>query len=152
LVTRAGTHIRENQWFENIVTGVFTPVLAKHTKSFNLIDTLAVGADRIQRGFEPMRRQVDDWRHAQIGPRRTGQVHLHQLCRSIAACRVNATSHPTCQQHWIASESAWLGNLRLPQPGFWRVNRVRTLRQQPNHSDLAHKEFQWLREEMSKPA
>jgi hypothetical protein len=45
---------------------VFTPVLAKHTKSFNLIDTLAVGVDRIQRSLEPMRRQVDDWRQAQI--------------------------------------------------------------------------------------
>jgi hypothetical protein len=38
---------------------VFTPVLAKHTKSFDLIDTLAVGVDRIQRGFEPMRQQVE---------------------------------------------------------------------------------------------
>jgi hypothetical protein len=45
---------------------VFTPVLAKHTKSFNLIDTLAVGVDRIQRSFEPMRRQVEEWRQAQI--------------------------------------------------------------------------------------
>jgi hypothetical protein len=32
--------------------------LAKHSKSFNLIDTLAVGVDRIQRNFEPMQRQV----------------------------------------------------------------------------------------------
>src|SRR5260370_8426913 len=46
--------------------GEFTPVLAKHTKSFNLIDTLAVGVDRIQRSFEPMRRQVEEWRQAQI--------------------------------------------------------------------------------------
>jgi hypothetical protein len=30
---------------------MFTPVLAKHTKSFNLIDTLSVGVDRIQRNF-----------------------------------------------------------------------------------------------------
>jgi len=36
----------------------FTPVLAKATKSFNLIDTLAVGVDRIQRNFEPLLRQV----------------------------------------------------------------------------------------------
>ena len=50
----------------NIVLGVFTPVLAKHTKSFNLIDTLAVGVDRIQRSFEPMRRQVKQWRQLQI--------------------------------------------------------------------------------------
>ena len=34
-----------NPEFGNIVPGVFTPVLAKHTKSFNLIDTLAVGVD-----------------------------------------------------------------------------------------------------------
>jgi hypothetical protein len=46
--------------------GDFTPVLAKHSKSFNLIDTLAVGVDRIQRNFEPMQRQVEHWRQAQI--------------------------------------------------------------------------------------
>jgi hypothetical protein len=51
---------------EHIVSGVFTPVLAKHTKSFNLIDTLAVGVDRIQRSFEPMRRQVELWRQTQL--------------------------------------------------------------------------------------
>jgi hypothetical protein len=47
-------------------SGDFTPVLAKHTKSFNLIDTLAVGVDRIQRSFEPMRRQVESWRQTQV--------------------------------------------------------------------------------------
>jgi hypothetical protein len=52
--------------FGNIVSGVFTPVLAKHTKSFNLVDTLSVGVDRIQRNFEPMQRQVEGWRQTQI--------------------------------------------------------------------------------------
>src|SRR5579864_1306616 len=47
-------------------SGDFTPVLAKHSKSFNLIDTLAVGVDRIQRNFEPMQRQVERWRQDQI--------------------------------------------------------------------------------------
>jgi hypothetical protein len=47
-------------------SGDFTPVLAKHSKSFNLIDTLAVGVDRIQRNFEPMQRQVEHWREAQL--------------------------------------------------------------------------------------
>ena len=46
--------------------GDFQPVLAKHTKTFNLIDTLSVGVDRIQRNFEPMRRQVESWRQTQI--------------------------------------------------------------------------------------
>jgi hypothetical protein len=40
--------------FESIVPGVFTPVLAKHSKSFSLIDCISVGVDRMQRNFEPM--------------------------------------------------------------------------------------------------
>jgi hypothetical protein len=52
--------------FGNIVPGAFTPVLAKHTKSFNLVDTLSVGVDRIQRNFEPLQRQVETWRKTQI--------------------------------------------------------------------------------------
>ncbi len=46
--------------------GDFTPVLAKHTKSFNLVDTLSVGVDRIQRNFEPMQHQVEAWRQTHI--------------------------------------------------------------------------------------
>jgi hypothetical protein len=42
----------------HVVTGVFTPVLAKHSKSFSLIDCISVGVDRMQRNFEPMRKQV----------------------------------------------------------------------------------------------
>lgn len=50
---------------------MFTPVLAKHTRSFNLIDSLAVGVERIQRNFELMQRQVvEDWREAQISDER----------------------------------------------------------------------------------
>jgi hypothetical protein len=40
--------------------------LAKHTKSFSLVDTLSVGVDRIQRNFEPLQRQVETWRKTQI--------------------------------------------------------------------------------------
>jgi hypothetical protein len=40
--------------------------LAKHTKSFNLVDTLLVGVDRIQRNLDPMQRQVESWRQTQI--------------------------------------------------------------------------------------
>jgi len=47
--------------FVDGVSGVFTPVLAKHSKSFSLIDGISVGVDRMQRNFEPMRRQ-EHWR------------------------------------------------------------------------------------------
>jgi hypothetical protein len=46
----------------NIVTSVFTPVLAKHSKSFSLIDCV----DRMQRNFEPMRKQVEAWQRSEL--------------------------------------------------------------------------------------
>jgi hypothetical protein len=46
--------------------GVFTPVLAKHSKSFSLIDCISVGVDRMQRSFEPMRKQVEAWQRSEL--------------------------------------------------------------------------------------
>src|SRR5580692_9302280 len=37
-------------------SGDFTPVLAKHSKHFNLNDAIALGIDLMQRNFEPMRK------------------------------------------------------------------------------------------------
>src|SRR5207302_5077495 len=48
------------------VTAVFTPVLAKHSKSFSLIDCISVGVDRMQRNFEPMRKQVETWQRSEL--------------------------------------------------------------------------------------
>lgn len=46
--------------------GDFSPVLAKHSKHFSLVDSLSIGVDRMQRNFEPMRTQVERWRESQI--------------------------------------------------------------------------------------
>jgi len=46
--------------------GDFTPVLAKHSKNFDLVDAISIGVDRMQRNFEPMRKQVGAWRESQI--------------------------------------------------------------------------------------
>jgi hypothetical protein len=46
--------------------GDFSPVLAKHTKNFSLIDAVSVGVDRMQRNFEPMRRQIAAWKDSLI--------------------------------------------------------------------------------------
>jgi hypothetical protein len=45
---------------------VFAPVLAKHSKSFSLADAISVGVDRMQRNFEPMRKQVELWRQSEL--------------------------------------------------------------------------------------
>jgi hypothetical protein len=51
-----GSRTSRHPKFGNITTGVFTPVLAKHSKSFSLIDCISVGVDRMQQNFEPMRK------------------------------------------------------------------------------------------------
>jgi hypothetical protein len=48
-----------NSQLGNIVPGVFTPVLARHTKDLGIVDILSVGVERMQRNFEPMRNQLE---------------------------------------------------------------------------------------------
>ena len=48
------------------IQGVFTPVLAKNSKSFSLIDCLSVGVDRRQRNLEPTRKHVDAWQKSEL--------------------------------------------------------------------------------------
>jgi Domain of unknown function (DUF932) len=52
----------ENMMF----SGDFTPVLAKHSKNFSMQDSLCIGVDRMQRNFEPMKRQVEQWQESQL--------------------------------------------------------------------------------------
>jgi len=46
--------------------GDFTPLLAKHTKNFQLTRALSSGIDDMQRNFEPMVKAVERWRETQI--------------------------------------------------------------------------------------
>ena len=48
------------------LNGAFTPVLANQSESFSLIDCVSVGVDRIQRNFEPMRKQVAAWQRSEL--------------------------------------------------------------------------------------
>jgi hypothetical protein len=47
-------------------SGDFEPVLAKHSKHFDLNNALAIGMEQMQRNFKPMSDQIDRWRGAQI--------------------------------------------------------------------------------------
>ena len=62
----AGSEPHETPNFGNVVSGAFTPVLAKHSTSFSLIDCISVGVDRMQRNFEPMRKQVEVWQRSEL--------------------------------------------------------------------------------------
>jgi hypothetical protein len=61
----------------NIVSGAFTPVLAKHTKHLSLVDILAVGVERMQRNFEPMRKQVETWKGTRL-PDETAKLVIYR--------------------------------------------------------------------------
>src|ERR1700687_4107628 len=81
--------IRRRRQFGNIVSGVFTPVLAKHSKSFSLIDCISVGVDRMQRNFEPMRKQVEAWQRSELNDV-TAKVVIYE---AFVGGRVDAPKH-----------------------------------------------------------
>jgi hypothetical protein len=75
----------------NIVPGVFTPVLAKHSKSFSLIDCIAVGVDRTQRNFEPMRKQVEAWEKSELTDVRAKVVIYEAFVEKRVEAPIGAT-------------------------------------------------------------
>ena len=66
-----------NKTLGNIVPGAFTPVLAKHIKHLSLVDILSVGVDRMQRNFEPMRKQVEVWKGIRL-PDETAKLVIYR--------------------------------------------------------------------------
>lgn len=47
-------------------TGDFFAIQAKHTKRFEIMDSIALGLDRIQRNFKPITEQIDRWKASQL--------------------------------------------------------------------------------------
>ena len=41
------------------LSGDFKPLLAKHSKNFDLVEAVSMGVDRIQRGWQPLREQIN---------------------------------------------------------------------------------------------
>jgi hypothetical protein len=72
-------------------------VLAKHTKSFNLIGTLSVGMDRIQRNFEPQR-QVELWRKMQITDDTSNLIFYTAFITAVNAPHLDIAS--TAPPYW----------------------------------------------------
>jgi len=64
-------------------------VLAKHSKNFSLQDSLAIGVDRMQRNFEPMRRQTEQWREQQLSNASAKLI----ICRAFIEGDLQAPKH-----------------------------------------------------------
>ena len=50
------------------LSGDFHPLLAKHTKHLDLVESVSMGIDRIQRGWQPLREAIDYKRATHIEP------------------------------------------------------------------------------------
>src|SRR5712672_2550301 len=75
--------------------GDFTPVLAKHTKHMSLVDILSVGVDRMQRNFEPMRKQVEEWKGTRL-PDETAKLVIY---RAFVEGKLDAPKHLARRVH-----------------------------------------------------
>jgi hypothetical protein len=75
--------------------GDFTPVLAKHTKRFSLVDAVSVGVDRMQRNFQPMQRQVEIWKESQIAEDRAKLI----IYRAFVEGELEAPKHLARRVH-----------------------------------------------------
>jgi len=54
-------------------------VLAKHSKSFSLVDCVSVGVDRMQRNFEPIRK-LEAWQRSELADV-TAKVVIYEASR-----------------------------------------------------------------------
>jgi len=57
--------------------GDFTPVLAKHSKSFSLIDSISLGVGRMQRNIKPMQNRSKPGREAK-SPTVTAKMVIYE--------------------------------------------------------------------------
>ena len=78
-------------------------MLAKHSKSFSLIDCISVGVDRMQRNFEPMRKQVESWQRSELTDV-TAKVVIYE---AFVEGRLEAPKHLARNVHDLYFESKY---------------------------------------------
>jgi len=97
--------------------------LAKHTKSFNLVDTLSVGVDRIQRNFEPLQHQIETWRKMQITDERAKLIFYNAFIDGAEPPAV--TPHVTDGAVWCDQSVTKRPLQALTEPHRSRIERFR---------------------------
>ncbi len=85
-------------------------MLAKHSKSFSLVDCISVGVDRMQRNFEPMRRQVEAWQRSELTDV-TAKVVIYE---AFVEGRLEAPKHLARTVHDLTSSQSTRNSGREP--------------------------------------
>jgi hypothetical protein len=105
-------------------------VLAKHSKHFSLEDTLAIGVDRIQRNFGPLKQQVEEWRALQLSTAAAKLLiyqafieeeagfpkHLARRVHDLYFQPLRAAKHKGCNAEHIVTRSCAAHQTAIPIP------------------------------------
>jgi hypothetical protein len=67
--------------------GDFAPIFHKHTRKLELLELVTLGVDKIQRGFEPLRRQIQFWKQQEITERTVKEVIYDAFLKAHLAPR-----------------------------------------------------------------
>lgn len=97
--------------------GDFTPVLAKHSASMNLIDVVSVGVDKMQRNFAPLKAQVELWQRTDIDDNAAKLVIYNAFIQGD----LKASSRLLPDVHRLYFEDD-----RFPAGTFWRLSNAFT--------------------------
>jgi hypothetical protein len=84
-----------------LFAGDFKPVLRKHTKAMEITDLIAVGIEKIQRNFDPMARQVEDWK-ARMLPDLHAKSIIYDACLAEKLFPRNLL--PSVHRHYFTPE------------------------------------------------
>src|SRR5438876_7556238 len=110
--------------------GDFVPVLHKHSKHLDLIELVSIGVDKIQRNFEPLKRQIEAWQSHALENDRAKLI----LYAAFVEGRLAAPRHllPVVHKHYFQTE--------------YEAFRPRTLWSLSNAFTSAFKELRTIRQ------
>src|SRR5437867_11735173 len=116
--------------------GDFTPVLAKHSKNFSLVDALSLGVDRMQRHLERIRRQVEAWKASKFTRPAPSSLYIERSSKRSWTLRSTWRAKSTTSTSTRSSRSfspARCGACRTPSPRPSRnLTPSRNSRPRPN--------------------
>ena len=81
-------------------SGDFKPMLAKHSKHFGLEESVSIGIDRIQRGWQPLRERIDFMRQKTL-PITTAQALIY---RAFTEARFPVRLMRSVHRHYFLPE------------------------------------------------
>jgi len=106
-------------------SGDFTPVLAKHSKSLNLVDSISVGVDRMQRNFAPMQKQVESWQSLELTKPEELGLSWMLLGESGSAIQKAGAAFSNDRDHGVRNESLCLDGQAEPIGKCAPLNELR---------------------------